>query len=239
MARIVLHGIVQIPNGSPGRAHEILQRTVFEKGRLKSALFPFALVVIWRARRAGPYLRDVTIAAIQHRQTRLRTHDAPVRVVDEAMRRDIATDVAAGAFVVSLHVTEDLLQGAAIKEVFQLRGAPLAINGFLRRLPGFVIKTLPLALEPFRVTGARPEFRLFEMNRFDARIEPALHTHAQELAVIRGRAHVVNITAVTDLLSIPIGLRVVLGIRSIETTVEIILIIAPRHTRHQVHAIAA
>jgi hypothetical protein len=31
--------------------------------------------------------------------------------------------------IVGLHVTEDLLQGAAIEKVFQFRGAPLAIDG--------------------------------------------------------------------------------------------------------------
>src|SRR6185295_4992888 len=111
--------IVQVPNSASGRAHEILHRAVFEEGGLEGALPPLAAEMIGGTRRAGPDLRDVTVATVQLRQTGLGTHDAPVRVIDETMRRDITTDLAPGALIVSPHMTEDLLQGAAIEKIFQ------------------------------------------------------------------------------------------------------------------------
>src|SRR4051794_7140169 len=112
MSRVVLDRIVQIPDATARRPDEILHRAIFEECCLERAFLADAAKMISRARGAGPNLRDITVAAVQHREARFRTHDAPVRIVNEAMRRDITTHVATSALVVCLHVAEDLLQRA-------------------------------------------------------------------------------------------------------------------------------
>src|ERR1017187_2354712 len=107
----------------------------------------------------------------------------------------------------------------------------------MRCLPGFAVVGLPFAFETFRVTGVHPEFRLFKMDGFRARIERALHADAEKLSVVSPGAHVVNIAAVTALLSVRQSLRLVLVIDAVEAAIEIILIVAPRHAGHDMDAI--
>ena len=69
------------------------------------------------------------------------------------------------------------------------------------------------------------------MDGLRAGIQRALHAHAQELAVVRPRAHVIHVAAVADLVAVALGLRLVLVIDAVEAAVEIILVIAPRRRR--------
>ena len=65
------------------------------------------------------------------------------------------------------------------------------------------------------------------MDRLRSSVERALHTHAKESSVIRPRRHVVHIAAVADILSVASGLRLILVVRAVEATVEVILIVPP------------
>jgi hypothetical protein len=134
---------------------------------------------------------------------------------------------------------EDLLQCAAVQKVFQLRGAPLGVHGTVRRLPVFAVMRAPFALEPFRVSAAHPEFRLLQVNCFRARIQRALHAHAEEFSEVRSRRHVIHIAAVADLVPVPIRLRFVFVVYAIESPVQIILVIPPRDAGHHMNAIPA
>ena len=55
-----------------------------------------------RACGAAPDLPDVAVATVEPRQARLRADDAPVSVVEEAVRRDVTADVA--AFIGALRI---------------------------------------------------------------------------------------------------------------------------------------
>ena len=195
--------------------------------------------MVRRARRAGPDLRDVAVAAVQLGQARFRADDAPVRVVDEAMGRHVAADRPTGAPVVVLHMAEHLLERPAVQEVFQLRRPPLAVHRLVRRLPWLVVEALPFPLEAFRVACPGPELGFLQMHCLHARIEASLHANAQVLAEVLRRAHVVHVAAVADLLAVAVGLRVVHVVRPVEPAVEIVLIMPPRDAGHQVHAVAA
>src|SRR5208282_6117395 len=154
-----------------------------------------------------PYLGDIAVTAIQAREARFRADDSPMRVVEQAVRGDVATDVAAGAAIEILHIVEDLLKGTAVEKVLELGRPPLGVDGTVGRLPILAEITSPLALESLRVAAADPEFRLFEMDGLGAGVERPLDADAEILAVVRAGAHVVDIAAVTDLVAIPIGLR--------------------------------
>src|SRR4051794_26584942 len=118
MARVILDGIVQVPNGAAGGANQILHGAIFQKGGLKSALAKFAAVHIGRPRSAGPDLRDIAVTSAQARETGFGTDNPPLRVVDETMGGNVTTHMAAGALVIILKKIEHLLQGAAIEKVF-------------------------------------------------------------------------------------------------------------------------
>jgi len=67
------------------------------------------------------------------------------------------------------------------------------------------------------------------MNGLGPAIERALHSHRKELSVIRAGAHVIDITAVADLLAGAVRLGFVLVVHSVEPPVKIVLVAAPRH----------
>ena len=236
--RIVLDGIVQIPNAATRGADEILHRAVFEECRLKRARTHIAAKLVRLARSARPDLSDVAVATIQHREAGLRADDAPLRVVKQAVSGHVGADVFAGAFVEFLDVIKHLLQCAAIEKVFQLACAPTSIHGTVGRLPFFVVVTAPLAFEAFRITAAIPELRLFQMDRFCASVERALHSDTEKFSIVHSGAHVIHVTAVTDLATVAIHLRLVLVIDAVEATIDIILILSPSHARHHMDAIA-
>src|SRR5437660_888279 len=105
-------------------------------------------------------------------------------------------------------------------------------------LPRFTVKGLPLPLKAFRIAAAHPEFRLFQMNCFGPGIERALDADTKEFSVIRAGAHVINVPAMADLVSVAIGLRFVLMIDAVEFGVEVILVLTPGHAGHDVDAVA-
>lgn len=118
MLRVVFDRIVQIPDGTAGGTHQILHRAIFQKGGLKRARTDLAAIAIRLARRAGPDLGNVTVTAVELREAGFRADDAPLRVIEQTVRRHIASDMAARALIVSLHIIEDLLQRATVKKVF-------------------------------------------------------------------------------------------------------------------------
>ena len=77
------------------------------------------------------------------------------------------------------------------------------------------------------------------MNRLGAGIECPLNPQAQEFSIVRSGAHVINIAAVTDFMSLPIRLGFVFVIHAIETPVQIVLVTAPGNTGHHVDPVTA
>src|SRR5258708_37418301 len=109
---------------------------------------------------------------------------------------------------------------------------PLRVHGTVRRAPRLAVMGLPLTLETLRVTCVHPELGFFEMDGLRAGIERSLNAHAEELPVIRPRTHVIHVASVAAFVAVAHRLRFVLVIHTIEAAVEVILIIAPRHSRH-------
>src|ERR1051326_4605834 len=114
-------------------------------------------------------------------------------IVEKAVRGHVTAHLPSTSAIVLLDVVEDLLQRAAIKKVFQFRCPPLGIDRTVRRLPILVIIIAPFTLESFRVTGAPPEFRLFKRDVSAAALEPFLNANEKDPAVIRSRAHVIDV----------------------------------------------
>ena len=125
---IVFDGVVQEPDSAVRSAGQVLHGAVFQERRLEGALAKLAAIEVGRAGGAAPDLPDVAVATVEPRQARLRADDAPVSVVEEAVRRDVTADVAGGTPIEILNVIEDLLQHAAIEEVLELRRPPLGIH---------------------------------------------------------------------------------------------------------------
>src|ERR1035437_10039639 len=109
----------------------------------------------------------------------------------------------------------------------------------MRRLPRLAIVTAPLALEALFITAVHPELGLLQMDCFGTGVECALDALAEEFAVVRPGAHVVNIPAVADLVPGAICLGLVFVVHAVKPAVEVILVVPPRDARHNVDAIAA
>src|SRR6266436_6051056 len=107
MIRVILDWIVEVPNRSPGRSHQVSHGAVFEKRGFEGALAKLTPVNIRRSRSAGPDLRDIAIATIEPRQARLRTYNVPVRIIEQAMSGHITTRVTPGSLVKILDEIKD------------------------------------------------------------------------------------------------------------------------------------
>ena len=177
MVRIVLNRISQIPHTASSGTYQILHRPILQEGSFKRALLDHTLVVIGRSSGPGPDLGDIAIAAVQPRQTRFRTDDAPRGIVHQTVRRHVASHVSAVLLVVVLDGVKYLLKRAAIEEVHQLCGSPSGIWRTQWVLPSFMIVFLPFALEPLSIPAANPEFGFFEMNGFDASLQRSMNSH--------------------------------------------------------------
>ena len=76
------------------------------------------------------------------------------------------------------------------------------------------------------------------MNRLGTGLQRALDADAKEFAVVGAGTHVIYITTVADLVAVAICLCFVLVVYTVEAAIEVILILSPRDTRHDVNAIA-
>ena len=74
-------------------------------------------------------------------------------VVDQAMRRYVAPDVASHPGVLGLDEVKDLLQRPLVEVVFQHGGAILGVGRRVLRYPVLAVEQLPLALEPGAITA--------------------------------------------------------------------------------------
>src|ERR1017187_94452 len=95
----------------------------------------------------------------------------------------------------------------------------------------------PFALESLRVAGAIPEFGFLQINRLGTRVQRTLHADTKKFAVVGAGRHVIHIAAVTDLVTVAVGLDLILVIDAVEAAIQIILIFAPGDTCHDVDAI--
>src|SRR5579859_5614000 len=83
---VVLDGVVQVPDRTAGGTDEILHGAVFEEGSFKRARADFATILVRFAGGAGPDLGDVAIAALNFSETGFGADNAPLGVVEEAVR---------------------------------------------------------------------------------------------------------------------------------------------------------
>ena len=236
MVGIVLDRVVQKPDGAPRPANNIAHRTIFKIRGLKRPLSLPPFVDVRRSSGPGPDLSDEAISADLD-QARFGADDVPVGVVDQAMGRDVALDLLAQPDILGPDHVEDLLQGSLIEMILQERGPILRFGRGVGRHPILLIIITPLALKPWAVTGSYPELGLFEVHRLHPGGDGPFDSLGQEIAVVDPRAHVVNIATVRDLLAVALRLRLVLMVRPVEPTIEIILVLAPRDAGHQVRDI--
>ncbi len=239
VVRIVLDGIVQVPDCAAGRPHEVLHCAVFEESGLEGAFPQRAAIEVRSAGCAGPDLGDIAVATLEPGEAGLGADNSPMSIVDQAMSGDIAADGPGMLLVVLLDRIEDLLEGAPIEVVLQPRCPPLGIHRPMGRDPLLAIELPPLATETLGVTAANPELGLLEVDGLGSGLEGALHPHAEEPAEVFPWAHVIHVAAVADLLAFPVGLGFVLVIDAVETPIQIVLVIAPGDAGHDVNPIAA
>ena len=178
MVRVVLNWVVQEPDPAARAPHQVHHSPVFQERGLEGALTALAAKHVRRSGGAGPDLRDVAVTALQPRQAGFRADNAPVGVVEQAMRGHIAAHLSAGPVVVVLHVVKHLLQGAPVEIILELGSAPLGVHRTVRRLPVLMVISAPLALEALRIAATHPELRLLQVDRLRARVQRALDPHA-------------------------------------------------------------
>src|SRR5580658_1683689 len=175
----------------------------------------FTLVAVGFPRGARPNLGNITVTTIDPGQTGLGADNAPLSVVQQTMGRDMAVDVFARPLIVSLDIIKYLLQGTAIEKVFQFRGAPPGVHRTVRRLPVFVVIGFPFAFKPRRISRTVPKFGFFQINRLGSGVQGALDTDTKKFAVIGTGRHVIDVTAMPNLVAISIRLRLVLVIDAV------------------------
>src|ERR1017187_677752 len=144
----------------------------------------------------------------------------------------ITTDGAPMLLAIDFRKIEDLRQCPSVQHVLQLRRTVLCIRRRIGSLPFFSVVGLPLALEVILPTAAGPELRLFEIHSLRAGIECPLDSDRQIVAVIHAGRDVGDIHAMLHQLAIAVLLRLVPVVLSVETAVEIILVLSPRHSGH-------
>lgn len=156
------------------------------------------------------------------------------------MRRDVEAHLAA---LLEGNVPQhrgDPVEAAGEQVLLELSGAEMRFGAAVRRLPRLAEKGLPFPLERFRVAGAGPEFRLLEMDAFDAQLDDRPEFLQQVLGEAERRNHVRDVCAFTvqDRRSVVRGLRVAPVVRAVPPSVQIVLIGAPGDAGHQMDAIA-
>ena len=148
--------------------------------------------------------------------------------------------VAIVGLAVLLGEIEDLRERPAIQIVLQLRRAVLGVRRGIRGLPVLFVVRLPFAFEILLPTAACPELGLFQVDGLGAGVECPLDSHGQILPVILAGRDIRNVAvaAVQDRFAVGLSLGLIPVVLAVELAVEIILILAPGHTRHNVDGVA-
>ena len=156
------------------------------------------------------------------------------------MRRDVEAHLAALLEGFVAQHGGDPVEAAGEQVLLELPGAEMRFGGAVRGLPRLTEEGLPFPLERFRIAGAGPELRLFEVDAFDAELDDRAEFLHQVLGEAERRDHVRDVGALTvqDRRSVARGLRVGPVVGAVPPSIQIVLIVAPGDAGHQVDAIA-
>ena len=235
----IFDGVRQEPDAAAGRGYHRRHAAVFQVGGLEDPLLALAPVPGRDAGGSGPYLRDITVHAVQRGQGGLGAHDFPLGIVQEGVRGNVTLDVAAQGTTVLLGVGKRLFQRTIIQMILQFGGKVGRFRGFVLRTPGSAVTGLPFALEGVAVAAGSPEFGLFQEDGVHTRVDDTLDVTFLEIGqvVLRGDdiGHVLSVpegvAGNIDLALVPMGLAVPFA-------GEIIGITAPGDAGHEVGRIA-
>src|SRR5258707_1090447 len=108
----------------------------------------------------------------------------------------------------------------------------------MRWLPILIIIILPLTFEPLFVAVLHPKFRFLEMDRLRPGFKCSSDTHAEVSAVIRPRTHIIHAATVAVGSAVSIGLLLIFVVHPIESPGQIILVLPPGNTGHDMDAVA-
>ena len=235
----ILYGVGKEVDAALGGRCHTLHAPIFEKCGLKHAFAATPVIVVGRARSAGPHLSNIAINHRQRSKTRLRAHYLPLRVVDERMRGHIASYVLAKAFAILLGVGKSLIECSIIEMILQLVGEICVGSAQVLRAPFEAVIFLPLALESIAIACPSPKFGFFEINRFDTGIYHAFYVAFLEILQKMARRHNVG-----NERAVPNGVAVdgLLPLIEVPTTIplacEIVLIFAPGNAGHKMGDVA-
>ena len=240
VARPVLDRVGQEEHLAAGRCGHRLHRSVFEVGRLEDALAEPSVVVVRLARGAGPDLGDVAVHARQRGQTRLRTDDLPLRVIDQRVGRDVALHIHPLAAAVLLGEGEDLAQGIVVELVLELVGQVGVLGRFVLGAPLGAVVLFPFPFEGLAVTRAGPELGLLHEDGVDAGVDDPFHVALLHVGqVVVGRDDVGHQMSVPDGVTAALHLSFVEVGTSVPLAGEVVLVFAPGDSGHEVHRVSA
>ena len=151
------------------------------------------------------------------------------------MGRDIAFHVHPLTLSVFLGICENFVEGPVIEIVFELVRKVGVFRGFMLRPPVEAVIFFPFPFERFAVAGPGPEFRLFHENGVDPCIDHPFHVHFFHVfQVILGRDDIRYHVPVPDSVSLYCYLTLVEVPFPVPFSCEIVLVLAPGDSRHEV-----
>ena len=221
------------------RACHRLHAPVLQESRLEHPFARLAVEVVGLARRAGPYLRYVAVAAFHRRERRFRRHYLPLRVVEQRVCGHVAAHVHAFLPSVLLGVGERLVERAVVKMILELVRQIGVLSRLVLRTPVESVVFLPFALERLAVSAARPELRLLEEYGVYSRVDDGSDLPFLEiLEVVLCRHDVGNEVSVPYGVALHGLLSLVQMPLAVPFAGEVVLISAPGDAGHEVRGVA-
>ena len=194
IVRVVLDGIGELPEPLLRAANERRARGILAVSRLEGPLPPDSAVDRRRARGAGPHLPDDPVALRDLDQAALGTHDPPVSVIDEAVRRHVAPEIRDALLArICFQVGREERDRPRVEVLLELLRPPARIGGRIRRPPLLAVILPPLPFEPLAPAGGYPELRLLEVDRERAGIDDAPELLVEVVGVCPARHHVEDV----------------------------------------------